>query len=508
MSRLLLVTHNAALPFALASTGQEIIQLDIDEDVRWAEATAGADVVVLDVEDPAAAQLLIDGIAHDTEGSRVVLLANGDARWDAIASAPVPGVRVLPRPLTMPRLLATIDEILAGPPLTTPDGPTVASEQTIEPSVLQPAPAVSPDPVEAPDPVEELDPVGQLDQPTSAPALATPLQLPLEPERPMPSLPGQPSGPTDWGASVGPAVTPARAWTVRQKDGAAEPPQDQSTPQSDPEPGYVAEAKPVAADPQGQDAPAVELPATSVSDEPAEPVTAQHHHEAPWSPPVVDVEARLASVAHLTMAPISHPPISHPPISHPPAPDDRPPSAQPPVVQALSEPSAPQTQSLVRSLTASANDLASVAETAQIVLGAAIAVTGATAGALMVRDGPEWRVAAGEGLRALEERLRLVAGHWLVKEVSASRHGLLLQGRDGPRQQLYGAPLANREHLMAAPLPPVGAIVLLAREGVPFTKEDLVALMPVTKEAAPLLVDALDVRRLARLIERFADHPD
>ena len=32
--------------------------------------------------------------------------------------------------------------------------------------------------------------------------------------------------------------------------------------------------------------------------------------------------------------------------------------------------------------------------------------------------------------------------------------------------------------------------------------------MPVTKEAAPLLVDALDVRRLARLIERFADHPD
>ena len=178
------------------------------------------------------------------------------------------------------------------------------------------------------------------------------------------------------------------------------------------------------------------------------------------------------------------------------------------MVQDFPEPATPQTQSLVRALAASADDLASVAETAQIVLGAAIAVTGATAGALMVRDGPEWRVAAGEGLRALEERLRLVAGHWLVKEVSASRHGLLLQGRDGPRQQLYGAPLANREHLMAAPLPPVGAIVLLAREGVPFTKEDLVALMPVTKEAAPLLVDALDVRRLARLIERFADHPD
>ena len=481
MSRLLLVTHNAALPFALASTGQEVIQLDIDEDVRWAEATAGADVVVLDVEDPAAAQLLIDGIAHDTEGSRVVLLANGDARWDAMGSAPVPGVRVLPRPLTMPRLLATIDEILAGPPLTTPDGPMVASEQTIEPSVLQPAPAAPPDPV------EELDPVGQLDQPTSAPALATPLQLPLEPERPMPSLPGQPSGPTDWGASVGPAVTPARAWTVRQKDGAAEPPQDQSTPQSDPEPVYVAEAKPVAtAVPQG---------------------------EARWSPPVVDVEARLAGVAHLTMAPVSHPPAptARPPDPEPSSarpPDARHPSAQPPVVQAFPEPATAQTQSLVHALAASADDLASVAETAQIVLGAAIAVTGATAGALMVRDGPEWRVAAGEGLRALEERLRLVAGHWLVKEVSASRHGLLLQGRDGPRQQLYGAPLANREHLMAAPLPPVGAIVLLAREGVPFTKEDLVALMPVTKEAAPLLVDALDVRRLARLIERFADHPD
>ena len=495
MSRLLLVTHNAALPFALASTGQEIIQLDIDEDVRWAEATAGADVVVLDVEDPAAAQLLIDGIAHDTEGSRVVLLANGDARWDAMGGAPVPGVMVLPRPLTMPRLLATIDEILAGPPLTTPDGPTVALDQTVEPapSVLHPAPATPPDPVEElapveePDPVEELAPVGQHDQQTSAPALATPLQLPLEPERPMPSLPGQPSGPTDWGASVGPAVTPARAWTVRQKDGAAEPPQDQSTPQPDPQPVSVADAEPVAtAVPQG---------------------------EARWSPPVVDVEARLAGVAHLTMAPVSHPPAptARPPDPEPSSarpPDARHPSAQPPVVQDFPEPAPAQTQSLVRALAASADDLASVAETAQIVLGAAIAVTGATAGALMVRDGPEWRVAAGEGLRALEERLRLVAGHWLVKEVSASRHGLLLQGRDGPRQQLYGAPLANREHLMAAPLPPVGAIVLLAREGVPFTKEDLVALMPVTKEAAPLLVDALDVRRLARLIERFADHPD
>jgi GAF domain-containing protein len=153
-----------------------------------------------------------------------------------------------------------------------------------------------------------------------------------------------------------------------------------------------------------------------------------------------------------------------------------------------------------------ADRLYTLAEIADVVVDDAVQRAGADSGALLVPDGPVWRVAAGIGMRPLEFRYQLTAESWLVERVSASGRGILVEDTDVARRHLQGAPLASRTHILAVPVVAVGAILLLSRDqDPPFTEDVLGQLAVLANEAGPLLKRAIDVRTLARALARHTD---
>src|SRR4029453_9092949 len=107
----------------------------------------------------------------------------------------------------------------------------------------------------------------------------------------------------------------------------------------------------------------------------------------------------------------------------------------------------------------------------------------------------------------LERRLELQESHWLITEIGSAGRAVLIEDTDIIRQQLSGAPLAAWRHLLAVPVPDIRGIVVLARgkEAGPFTDHDLSAVVPPGREAAPLLAQAVEARRLARMLNPLRD---
>jgi CheY-like chemotaxis protein len=161
-----------------------------------------------------------------------------------------------------------------------------------------------------------------------------------------------------------------------------------------------------------------------------------------------------------------------------------------------------RTAELVRMLYDRAWDLYSVSDTAQVLADDVIERADADAAAVLVPDGGIWRVSGGVGLRPLERRLELQDSHWLITEIGSAGRAVLIEDTDIVRQQLSGAPLAAWRHLLAVPVPNVRGIVVLARgrEGGPFTDRDLSAVIAPVREASALLAQAVETRRLARML--------
>jgi hypothetical protein len=162
-----------------------------------------------------------------------------------------------------------------------------------------------------------------------------------------------------------------------------------------------------------------------------------------------------------------------------------------------------RTADLVRLLHERVNDLYTVSDTAQILADDVIERADADAAAILVPDGPIWRVSGGVGLRPLERRLELSESHWLISEIGSGGRAVLIEDTDIIREQLAGAPLAAWRHLLAVPVPAVRGIVVLARgkEGGPFSDRDLSAVIAPVREAAALLAQAVAARRLARKLD-------
>jgi len=162
----------------------------------------------------------------------------------------------------------------------------------------------------------------------------------------------------------------------------------------------------------------------------------------------------------------------------------------------------PRTSELVQLLLDRAGDLYSVSDTAQVLADNVIERADADAAAILVPDGPVWRVSGGVGLRPLERRLELPESHWLIVEIGSAGRAVLIEDTDIIRQQLAGAPLAAWRHLLAVPVPDIRGIVVLARgkEAGPFSDRDLSAVIAPVREAAALLAQAVQTRRLARLL--------
>jgi len=165
----------------------------------------------------------------------------------------------------------------------------------------------------------------------------------------------------------------------------------------------------------------------------------------------------------------------------------------------------PAVADLVRHLTARIDDVFGLSDTAQVVASQVVEQAGADAGALLLPDGGRWRVAGAVGLRPLEERYELARDAWLVSSVAASHRGLIVEESDIVRRELHGAPLAHWRHLMAVPVLVVEGVVLLARTATPFTEPELALAARLAADAGPPLAAAIEVRRLARLLEPFVE---
>jgi len=159
---------------------------------------------------------------------------------------------------------------------------------------------------------------------------------------------------------------------------------------------------------------------------------------------------------------------------------------------------------LVRALLPHTDSLRSVPECAAELLASALVEGAADAGAVLLRDGDAWRVAAGSGLRPLEFRYELTAAHWLVHTVFEAGYGVVVNDTDVARQRFAGAPLAGQRRLMAVPLTSADGLLLLARCGdSPFEDNDLKQVIKVGQEAAAELAEAAQVLLLARTLTRY-----
>ena len=165
---------------------------------------------------------------------------------------------------------------------------------------------------------------------------------------------------------------------------------------------------------------------------------------------------------------------------------------------------------LVEALLDATERLYGVRETGTAVAGHVQDVVGVDAVAVLVPDGAVWSVVGATGHRHLEERLLLGVDHWLVREVTQVRHGVIVEDTDIARARLSGAPLAAWPHLLACPLPAVEGLVILARSdlGPAFTSRDLAHASEALDEAGSLFVSALAVRELARRLRRHAELDD
>jgi hypothetical protein len=160
---------------------------------------------------------------------------------------------------------------------------------------------------------------------------------------------------------------------------------------------------------------------------------------------------------------------------------------------------------MVHGLSRDASRLSRVHEVAEVIRRNCAASVDCGASAVLVPDGDVWRVAAGQHLRPLEERFQITTEHWLVTEVAAAHHGVLIKDTDIARTKLGGAPLVSWPNLLALPVEEVGAIVLLARDGNGFGRGDLTKVRQALGDAGTQLRDAVDVRDLARRLAKFTD---
>lgn len=214
---------------------------------------------------------------------------------------------------------------------------------------------------------------------------------------------------------------------------------------------------------------------------------------------------------HRTGPPV---PAARPPGSgevSPPAEAAAPAAADPgpaPAPQApAAEPGASDPLDLVRALRAAAATLPMARAAAERIVEQALRRTHAETATLFVPDAEGWRVAAGFGLRPLEQRTVLPPEHWLVTAVARGHEAVLVEDTDIARQRLRGIPGASRAHLLAAPIPLVSGALVLSREAVPFSERDLTRTTTVLRHGAARLAAGLEVRGLARALLGHADLP-
>ena len=129
-------------------------------------------------------------------------------------------------------------------------------------------------------------------------------------------------------------------------------------------------------------------------------------------------------------------------------------------------------------------------------------VTDTTAVAVLVRDGTQWMVEAGRGVRPNEARTVIGEGHWLSARVSGRDTAVVVNGTDVARQELTGVPLIHFENWMATTMADSSVMVVVGRdEGPPFDVKDAVRLTDASREYVDAITESVVIRSLARRLQ-------
>lgn len=560
MARLLVVSRSMALAMRIADD-HDVVEYPV-EGLDELAPEPGVDAVVLDLGEPKAAMQTLDRLRSSGCDTPVLIVSGYQPAWNDIVPLELPGVVVVPLPITRAALLDGVDRLLGVTPFVPRVAPAPAG-----PGAPPPVRGTTPD-GDGPPPALPVRPVpaGGRRSPTAAPP-SPPPGLPLRPAalastggaaEPVQALP---SGGDEAAGHDGTAGTPSQG---RRRPGLARwlttaparPPH--SAPQGSPLDGGQAALRggpTVAPTPDEQDLfrPVVEpqVPLRSPATLPARPAGAPRPALRPAAPaPAPQVAPPPApQVAPPPAAPA--PPAARGPVTAPPPAPARPEplaprESGPPPAPARPYGPGPATKSpgksrgrgrdareqhpgftpaaglhaappleapsdavhvLARMLLDRRAELFGVTETAQVLADEVIERGEADAAAILVPDGARWRVSGGVGLRPLERRLLLDTSHWLISEIAVGGRALLIEDTDIVRPRLAGAPLAAWRHLLAVPVPAIRAAVVLARgqEAARFTEKDLAAVVPVVSEAGPLLQAALLTRELARSMGPLRD---
>lgn len=163
---------------------------------------------------------------------------------------------------------------------------------------------------------------------------------------------------------------------------------------------------------------------------------------------------------------------------------------------------------LVQSMLLGLGSLTGVPRTATVIAEEAVRRVPCDAAAVIVSDGDRWRVSGGVGLLPLDRRSDLPAESWLVRQLCLADRAPVVLDITVARDALMGLPMAEKEHLVAASVPGVRAVILLGRDGgAGFDELELTALERLVQEAAAALQAALATRQLARSMHALEDPP-
>jgi hypothetical protein len=563
MARLLIVSRSMALAMRLADQ-HEVVEHPADQ-LDTLLSNLDADVLVLDVGDPVLAVNTVNSLREADQVIPVLLVSGYQPEWEQVEAQQVDGVHVVPLPITRMALLHGV-AVLTGEPsaiaFVAPE--TIKAQPAVSASAPTPAAGVGVDPASRSQPNRPGTPAAKnpggkpATKPAGPASPAAGTRAPQSPPARAPQTPQNPAAPA--ARSSAPAATTGKqprggeSTPDRQSKPAAPvnppswgiPPRSGETPEvtrsdvvegvsystsitrpfdQEPRTGQFAIS---GIDPSALTPPrwARHAPGQSLSNAPE--ATTPHRSDPTTSPSNGNAMARRLPRLGNRPRKLQRRPNQPEPV------DPR----TPPSMGLVTDPLGPRTDpygfpssdldrrldadavalvtrgggagtgfslrtgELIRMLQGRASELYSVSDTAQVLAEDVIERADADAAAILVPDGPIWRVSGGVGLRPLERRLELEESHWLITEIGAAGRAVLIEDTDIIRQQLAGAPLAAWRHLLAVPVPDTRGIVVLARgkEGGPFTDRDLSAVIAPVREAAALLAQAVETRRLARLL--------
>ncbi|MFN0281496.1 MAG: hypothetical protein ACKVZ6_05945, partial [Kineosporiaceae bacterium] len=190
MARLLVVSRSMALALRLADS-HEVVEHPA-EALDTLEPDDRIDVVVLDVGEPATAVSVLDSLRRRGSVVPVLIVSGYQPAWAGLAALDLPGVVVVPLPITRTALLTGIERLesgrrarfgvpVAAPPAPpAPESPTPLPAEAFEPP---PAPAAPEQPAADPDPgVAHDDRLGDHAPVEPAPVEPAPVEpAPVEP---------------------------------------------------------------------------------------------------------------------------------------------------------------------------------------------------------------------------------------------------------------------------------------------------------------------------------------